>query len=787
MNKLIFGSDSTERIVNITLKDDTVYLYKEHPKGIEVESFPYSPWVLSHDSVNDRSERLKGNQYWKYITSTTCNKYHNLQKKWQRDLWVPRNIEESYMLCEGATYFKGMKVEDVSILSFDIETNGLAMNASSEVYLISNTFRRNGEITTALFSVDNYRNQYDMLDAWCKWVREMDPSILTGHNILSYDLPFLENIGNLELGRDGSDAEFSENISKFRKDGSQQYDYHNVRIAGREIIDTFFLSIKYDLGREFPSYGLKPIIKYLGLEKADRTFIDASKIREYRKDPTMWAKVKQYAIEDSEDSLKLFDKMVAPFFYLAQSIPKTMQQMINEASGSQLDGLMVRSYLQDGYSQPRSSNKVEFEGAVSMGIPGVYEHVKKADVASLYPSIMLEYNIHDSYKDPKNHMIQMLTYFRDERLKNKKLAKETGERYYDDVQNAQKIMINSMYGFLGAGYLLYNYPKGAAEVTKRGREILLKGVEWATGHTLKKVVKEITNEGSDDEETSYEWVVGDKVSDGRGYTLVNVDTDSFSITNGKSVHREEFTKEINELNAIYPKLIKWEDDGIYEKVIVIRAKNYVLVKEGKIKIKGSAITDPKKEPALTELLEKMVDALLNDERAALPTIYRTYIKEALDIKDISRWTTKKTVTKSVLDPKRLTEQKILDAINESVKLGIVEGIQEGDKVWVYNAIDGMIQDVKKGERIFYKDGTPKMIQNNILKDKRLWNADQDVMHYVERIYATVLILKNVINIEQFTRYDLKSNRDKLKELTYDPNCSIMSSKGKEASCQISPS
>lgn len=770
LNKLIFGNDNTERIVNITLKKNKVYLYKESSTGVEVESFDYSPWVLSTGPLNKRSERLKGDQYWKYITSTSCIKFHDLQQKWQRDLWLPRNIEECVTLCEGFTYYKGMKVEDVSILSFDIETNGLAMNKDSEVYLISNTFRKNGKVTKKLFSVDDYKTQEDMIVDWCDWVREIDPSILTGHNILSYDLPYLANIEQLSLGRDHSYAEFAENTSKFRKDGSQQYDYHNVKITGREIVDTFFLSIKYDLAREFPSYGLKPIVKFLGLEKADRTFIDASQLKSYRKDPDMWAKVKQYAIEDSEDSLKLFDKMVAPFFYLAQSIPKTMQQMINEASGSQLDSLMIRSYLQDGYSQPRTSMKAEFEGAISMGVPGIYEHVKKADVASLYPSIMLESNIHDKTKDPNNHMIQMLTYFRDQRLENKKLAKQTGERYYDDLQNAQKIMINSMYGFLGAGFLLYNYPKGAAEVTRKGREILLKAVEWATGHTLKKIVKEITNEGEEDEETKYEWVLGDKVSDGRGYSLVNVDTDSFSITNSTAGDKNLFSSELRELNALYPSLIRWEDDGIYDKVIVIRAKNYVLVRNGKVKIKGSAITDQKKEPALTEMLEAMIQELLNNKPEKLPDIYNTYIKEALNIKDISRWATKKTVTKSVLDPKRLTEQKILNAINESIEVQIVEGIQEGDKVWVYNAIDGEIQEVKKGLKVYYRDGTAKMIPNYILRDQRLWNADQDVMHYVERIYDTTLILQNIINMNDFTRYGLKSNRQKLKDLTYEQKC-----------------
>jgi DNA polymerase elongation subunit (family B) len=779
-NKLIFGKDNTKNIVNITLKNNEVYLYSETKEGVQLEKFPYTPWALSSKPISEISEQLKGNQYYRYITSLDTIKFQELNQRFQRDMWLPRSIEECFTLCEGATYYKGMKVDDVSILSFDIETSGLVMNNTSQVYIISNTLRKNGQIIRKLFSLDDYSNdpcgQENMILDWCKWVRAVDPSILCGHNILSYDFPYIRHVysinapdDSLPLGRDGSDAEFAEKTSRFRKDGSQQYDYHNVRITGREIIDTFFLSIKYDIPRDFPSYGLKPIIKYLGLEKIDRTFIDAAQIRHQWNDLEMREKIKQYAIEDSDDALKLYDLMIPAYFYLAQSIPKTMQQMVNEAAGSQLDALMIRSYLQDGYSQPKTSMKVPFEGAISMGIPGVYDNVCKADVAALYPSIMLEYNIHNAKKDPFNNMIQILSYFRDERLRNKKLAKETGEQYYKDLDQSQKIVINSLYGFLGAGFLLYNYPEGGAEVTRKGREMLLKGVEWATGYTLERVIKNIANEGTEDEETSYEWKLGQRKSDGRGYTLANVDTDSFSITANRPISKEEFAKELKELNTLYPELIKWEDDGQYEKVIVIRAKNYVLVRDGKVKFKGSAMTDQKKEPALTEMLEKMIYALLDDERAALPTIYRSYIREALDIQFINRWTTKKTITKAVLKPNRLTEQKILDAMNECIKKGIVENFQEGDKLWLYNSIDGMIQASAKGKLTFYKNGEPKLVPNHILKDVRLWNHDEDKLHYLGRIYATVQILENVIQIDQFVDYTLKTNREQLKSLDKSVN------------------
>jgi DNA polymerase I len=775
MNKLIFGKDGTEGIVNITLKDDHVYLYKQVNGKIELERFPYAPWVLSKNKVKPYSDRLKGDQYWRYLTSTTSAKFERLQGTWSRELWVPRSAEECFTLCEGATYFKGLKANDVSILSFDIEADGLVMDETSKVYIISNTFRhQNGGVSKVIFSLENYPDQHAMILDWVNWVSYVDPSILCGHNIFSYDLPYLQHCYKepLLLGRDGSAMRFESQTSKFRKDGSQQYDYHNVRITGREIVDTFFLSMKYDqAAREFPSYGLKAVIKQVGLEKVGRTFIDATRMGEYyEKRGKDWELAQAYALDDSEDALKLYDMMIPAYFYLAQSVPKTLQQMVNEATGSQLDALMIRSYLQDGYSQPRTSGKVDFEGAISMGVPGMYKHVCKADVASLYPSIMLEYEISDHKKDPENHMLTMLKYFRDERLRNKKFAKETGEKYYDDMQGAQKIMINSMYGFMGAGYLLYNYPVGAAEVTRKGREILLKGVEWATGFTLEKVLKSVKNEGTEDEEEKYEWKLGQKVSDGRGYRLVNVDTDSFSITSGSVMSDDAFSSELKILNSLYPDLIRWEHDGIYDKVIVIRAKNYVLVRKGKVKIKGSAVTDPKKEPALTEMLQTMVQALLDDEPHTVKHIYEGYIQEAAAIANIHRWAKKITVTKSVLNPKRANEQKPFDAIQECINRGVIEKVSEGDKLWIYSAIRGEIQEVKKGEPVFYRDGRPKMIPNQIVKDVRLYDHDQDRVHYLERVYKTACILENVIDMSDFVKFHGKKNRELLKNLTITQEC-----------------
>jgi DNA polymerase I len=142
---------------------------------------------------------------------------------------------------------------------------------------------------------------------------------------------------------------------------------------------------------------------------------------------------------------------------------------------------MIRAYLQAGHSIAKGCPSVEYEGAISFAVPGIHKNVLRFDVASLYPSVIRQYKVYPKDKDPGGLFIKMVDYFTEERLKNKKLGKETGDRYFKDLEQSQKIAINSMYGFLGAPKLNYNHPEGAAEVTRHGRRILQAAIKYISG------------------------------------------------------------------------------------------------------------------------------------------------------------------------------------------------------------------------------------------------------------------------------------------------------------------
>lgn len=243
------------------------------------------------------------------------------------------------------------------------------------------------------------------------------------------------------------------------------------------------------------------------------------------------------------------------------------------------------------------------------------------------------------------------------------------------------------------------------------------------------------------------------------FNISAVDTDSIVIykTDSSSFSEEEQEAYIDEINKILPKYINFSNDGYFEKMIILKSKNYILYDGKKIELKGSSLKDTKKEPALKEMQFRMIQALIQDEAQLLTDIYNEYIKESFNVKDISRWATKKTISKAVLGGGRKNETKILDAID-------TESVQEGDKVWLFPVIDGEEQVMVKGEPSFYKDGTAKMKPKQILKQVDDFDGNIDSDHLLKRIYSTVKILENVIDMDLFIDYTKKNNKDKLKEL-----------------------
>jgi DNA polymerase elongation subunit (family B) len=432
----------------------------------------------------------------------------------------------------------------------------------------------------------------------------------------------------------------------------------------------------------------------------DREYYDAATIRDNWHDPIEREKIKRYCLHDGDDALNFFHIAMPAYFTLCQTIPRRLPELINRRTGGAINSMFTRAYLQVGHSLPKASEVGNFQGAISEGYAGIYRNVIKWDVASLYPSIMLLHRVSPTAKDPLGAFQKILQYLTEERLNNKKLAAETGEQSYKDLEQAQKIVINSFYGFLATKGLLFNSPDKAEFVTTAGRDILTMGLDWAKS---------------------------------KGYTLVNCDTDSFSFTMNREVTKDERDTLLAELNMLYDPQIKWEDDGYFKAVVVAKAKNYLLYDGKKVKVKGAALKATAKEPAIREMMKRMFDSFLGITEEVPEEIYLEYVKEACKVKDITRWASKKSITEAILKPKRTQEERILEAIGKTP-------VQLGDKIFV-----------------FFETNEKLCLTSN-------FNGCYDKDKLLGKLFNTVKIFKPFYPIEGFLNYTLKKNQQALGKL-----------------------
>ena len=704
MDPIIFGHDTRNGIVNVSIKYGRAYVYSEIDGEVRCEVTPFNPWMLAPEPLDDHFEQLEGSGFFKYIRQFRNEKdYRTARENWRyRDIWTLGSLVEQYLVASGTTYFKASNPKDISTLFFDIETTGLTHDYNSRVLLISNTFRKQGKIIKKLFSVDEYPSDRDMLYDWVKWVRKIDPSVMATYNGWNFDIPYImycawKHDVRLTLGRDGSELEVSKFKGKFRQDQNRTIEYSEPKIFGREQVDLFFVAQKYDVAKRFTNYRLKTIVREAGLEKEGRQFFDAGLIYKKWHDPEERAKIKQYAIDDADDTMSVYDLVIDGFFYPSQNVPKTFQKMCMSASGSQINSMLLRAYLAIGHSIPQASEKQKFQGAISKGHAGIYKAVHSLDVASLYPSIILTYNVTDKEKDPNEYVIYMVRYFREQRLVYKKLAAE-GSSYYKAMDAVAKAFLNSFYGFYGTKGLHFSSPHCASEVTRYGREILTTAMDWAHG---------------------------------KGYKVVLVDTDSIKYHHPDRLI-DEAEAEVNtaEVNALFPKGIKWDDEGIYKVFVVVKSKNYIMVDSNdKVKLKGSSMKSSKLEPSLKAMQKDIIDMLIGRNNESIYQIYERHSKDAAKIRDIKPWSSRKTISERTVNSARKNERLLIEALSG-------EQYQLGDKFEFYYTRDGVLKLSSKYD--------PQ-------------NPDHDVKRILGKLYKTCQVFSNVTESDQLSNYTLAKN------------------------------
>ena len=387
----------------------------------------------------------------------------------------------------------------------------------------------------------SFNSEYELLNAFINWwmIEENTPEVITGWNIELYDIPYLSRRLERVLG--------SKLMKRLSPWGLVTED--EIYIAGRK-------NIAYDVGgitqldylnlyKKFTykaqeSYRLDYIASVeLGQKKLDHSEFDTFKDF-YTQG---WQKFVEYNIIDVELVDRLEDKMKLIELAITMAYD-AKANYVDVFSQVRMWDTIIYNYLKKRNivipPKNRSQKNEKYAGAyVKEPIPGKYDWVVSFDLNSLYPHLIMQYNIspetlidqrHPSatvdkilaedvnfelYKDSavcangamyrkdvrgflpelmekiykdrtiyKKKMLEAKQQY--EKTKTKTLEKEISR--CNNIQMARKIQLNSAYGAIGNQYFRYYKLANAEAITLSG-QVSIRWIENKMNAYLNKILK----------------------------------------------------------------------------------------------------------------------------------------------------------------------------------------------------------------------------------------------------------------------------------------------------------
>ncbi|HWP34643.1 MAG TPA: DNA polymerase domain-containing protein [Thermodesulfobacteriota bacterium] len=627
---LLEGHDPTPGLVAVEpAGDGLVACYERDPAdgALRRREAPFEPFVhLADPTLLDgferphRIERLAGEEpfAWRAVFGTWSDWRAATQRMLERynrrhgtqlasaaevpDLFVVPHPTTQYLLASGRTLFKGLEFDGLVRLALDIETYASQPGEFSHparpgdrVILVSLADGRGFERL-----LDGRRlAEPELLRTLVATIRERDPDVLEGHNIFNFDLWYLAERCRLHgipfaIGRDGSEPVASPGRVRFAE---RTVDYTRYDVYGRHVLDTWFLVQQHDMvRREMASYGLKQAAQHLGLARPGRTYLDPARLAElWDREPE---RVARYALDDVRETLALAAALVGPVFYQTRLLPLGFQTVVATGLASRIETLLLRAYLRAGASLPRPEPARPFEGGLTAVYEtGVVRRVVKADVESLYPSIMLRERIAPR-RDRLGVFLALLEALTARRLAAKHAAAaatDPAERArLDAMQGAFKLLVNAFFGYLGWPYGLWNDFDAALRVTRAGHEVLTRMTEWV------------------------------RAAGGR---VIEIDTDGLYFVPPPSLPEGEAAERafVERMAEAVPEGLRVAFDGRYRAMLSYKVKNYALLDyDGRLRLVGGAFRARDLEPFARAFLEEAVRRLLEGDREGAARLYREW-------------------------------------------------------------------------------------------------------------------------------------------------------------------
>jgi len=595
----------------------------------------YKPTLYAHSDEQTPFKTLKG----KYVKPQVFNSIKDGKAfiemyPDQPDLACGQTMFAYSYIADQFPNFVKWNTDNILIVTIDIETeceNGFPDPKLAEEPLISITLKNHQTKKIMVWGVGKFvNNRDDVTYVECKTEKELVqeflvfwqtdcPDVITGWNTEFFDIPYICNrIENLYDEKEVKRLSpwgnvFSKNVFSMGRD-------HQIyEIQGVAALDYFDLYRKFTYTNQ-ESYRLDHIA-YVELgERKDGNPYET--FREwYTKDYQSFI---EYNITDVELVDKLEDKMKLIELCLTMAYDAKVNYVDVLGSVKYWD-ILIYNHLRKKnivIPQKKKNTKAEkYEGAyVKDPIVGMHNWVMSFDLNSLYPHLIMQYNISpetlvsqnkvpkmkvdrllnkefDTTQLNKNHTITpngalfktdtkgflpdiMETMYNDrvtfkrkmleakqeyENTKDPKLLKDIAK--YNNIQMAKKISLNSAYGAIGNVWFRY-YDLLVAEAITTSGQLSIRWIEHALNEYLNTLL------GTD----KYDYVLAS-------------DTDSVYITFDKLINkvfgeRQDTTKIINFLDTIATQKIEPFIDKSYSELA-----GYVNAYSNKMSMKREVIAD----------------------------------------------------------------------------------------------------------------------------------------------------------------------------------------------------
>jgi len=364
----------------------------------------------------------------------------------------------------------------LKILSFDVETS----LKQPKIFTICCVVKCDGETEDRSFSGDEKKMIQDFTD----YIVKTDPDVITGYNIDGFDIPqILQRAAALHMP-DPYWGRYPGRLS--------QYNNRFWWTEGRVIIDAWWAVKRILKPKQETLNAVSKLL--LGEEKQD---VDPKKMDdEWEADKE---RVMEYCTHDASLALRVLEKVaiLQRSMDLATVSKLPLDDVVNGTTSQLVDSILIRLADRNKVGVPmtmRSGEETEaIEGGYVHGMnPGLYHWVLTLDFRSMYPSMIISKNICFTTLNPGGTIVsptgarfldkkvrlgllpQILRQLMDERAATKKAMREakTSEekQYYDGLQEAIKILMNSFYGVLASSFYRFTDPKIGASITSFARE-----------------------------------------------------------------------------------------------------------------------------------------------------------------------------------------------------------------------------------------------------------------------------------------------------------------------------